>query len=122
MPSIAPDSLPASPDQWWRHWAGCVEDAAAADVLLSRDLSGENQCGGLIEMGAALASGRQVFLVSENWWSVEHHARVRNCDRNQSYADRRRRAPACGGVVDEEPGLTGHDQRCRSTRDKSFCD
>ena len=77
MPSIAPDSLPASPDQWWRHWAGCVEDAAAADVLLFRDLSGENQCGGLIEMGAALASGRQLFLVSENWWSVEHHARVR---------------------------------------------
>jgi len=40
-------------------------------------MPGENQCGSLIELGCALASGRQVFLVSDNWWSVQNHPRCR---------------------------------------------
>jgi hypothetical protein len=46
-------------------------------VCLFVDMPGENQCGSLIELGCALASGRQVFLVSDNWWSVQNHPRCR---------------------------------------------
>ena len=31
----------------------------------------------LIEMGAALACGQQVFLISDGWWSVQNHPLVR---------------------------------------------
>ena len=38
---------------------------------------GEQACGGLIELGAALAGGAQCFIVSSDWWSVAHHPRCR---------------------------------------------
>jgi hypothetical protein len=60
-----------------RHWSHCVEESSVADVCLFVDLPGENQCGSLIEMGSALASGRRVFLVSDNWWSIQNHPNVR---------------------------------------------
>jgi hypothetical protein len=69
-----------SPDDWRDRWEKNIADAAAADILLFLDLEGENQCGGLIELGAALAAGKQVFIVSKNFWSVEHHRRVRKFD------------------------------------------
>ena len=47
------------------------------DVLLFVDLDGETQCGSLIEMGAALARGQTVFLVSDQWCSIQNHPQVR---------------------------------------------
>jgi hypothetical protein len=72
-----PGAPEASPDDWRAHWSKCIEAARAADVLLFLDLPGETAKGALIEMGAALAFGRQVFLVSETDWNVGHHPRVR---------------------------------------------
>jgi hypothetical protein len=37
----------------------------------------EQACGGLIEAGAALAAGKQVFIVSPYAWSFSHHPRAR---------------------------------------------
>jgi hypothetical protein len=70
------DDVAPSPEMWSEHWKKCLEEAAACDVLLFLDRHGENQCGSLIELSAALVSGRRVFLVSENWWSIEHHPNV----------------------------------------------
>jgi hypothetical protein len=56
-------------DAWAAYWHKCVAEASDADILLFVDMPGENQCGALAEMGAALALGRQVFLVSENRWA-----------------------------------------------------
>jgi hypothetical protein len=64
-------------DEWRVRWERNLSDACAADILIFLDLPGENQCGAIAEMAAALAHGKQVFLVSENWWSIEHHRRVR---------------------------------------------
>jgi hypothetical protein len=66
-----------SAEDWCGHWGSCISGAAGADILLFLDLPGENQCGAIAELGAALAFGKQVFLVSENWWSIEHHPRCR---------------------------------------------
>jgi hypothetical protein len=82
-----PFGIPGTPEpkalDWQARWERNISDAGAIpDILLVLDLPGENQCGSLIELGAALsaqAHGKQiqVFLVSENWWSVEHHRNVR---------------------------------------------
>src|SRR5262245_58047803 len=60
-------------DEWQRHWSRCCKEARNADILLFVDLDDERQCGSLIEMGAALASGAQVYIVSPHWWSISHH-------------------------------------------------
>jgi len=51
--------------------------ARTSDVLLFINNRDERACGGLIELGAALAGGAQVFVVSPDWWSVSHHPRCR---------------------------------------------
>lgn len=47
----------------------CVEEAAAADIVLMYAREDESQNGALIEVGAALAAGKRVFLVSPHNWS-----------------------------------------------------
>jgi hypothetical protein len=69
--------LNPSPDVWREHWSRCLEEAASADVCLFVDMPGENQCGAIAEMGASLAAGKQVYIVSQNFWSIEHHPRCR---------------------------------------------
>jgi hypothetical protein len=55
-------------------WQQCIEGASSADVRLFLSMDGERACGQLIELGAALASGKQCFIVSPTyWWSVQHH-------------------------------------------------
>jgi hypothetical protein len=71
-----PDAL-----SWQARWERNLSDAGAADALIFLDLPGENQCGAIAEMAAALALGKHVLLVSENWWSIEHHRRVRKFSR-----------------------------------------
>jgi hypothetical protein len=70
------DSEPTA-DEWASHWQRCVQEASAADVVLVYARSDERQNGALIEMGAGLAAGAQVFLVSDSPWSVANHPRVR---------------------------------------------
>jgi len=53
---------------WWR-----ALQAAGVPIVASWIQS----CGALIEMGAALAAGRQVFIVSPYEWSVANHPRCR---------------------------------------------
>jgi hypothetical protein len=69
--------LDPSPDIWREHWGRCIEEATSADICLFVDMPGENQCGAIAEMGASLGAGKEVFIVSENFWSIEHHPRCR---------------------------------------------
>jgi nucleoside 2-deoxyribosyltransferase-like protein len=64
-------------DAWRKHWNACISEASMCDVLLFVSRKGEQACGALIEMGAALACGAQVFIVSDDSWSVSHHPRCR---------------------------------------------
>jgi hypothetical protein len=65
------DDDETSPDAWGRHWQTCLEQSAAADITIFYAPEGATQC------GSALASGREVWLVSSYWWSVSHHPRCR---------------------------------------------
>jgi hypothetical protein len=76
-PLNAPSASEPSADIWRSHWAGCIDAAAEADVCLFLCNEGEQACGGLIESGAALAAGKQVFIVSPYAWSFSHHPRAR---------------------------------------------
>jgi hypothetical protein len=67
----------AEPPDWALHWMHCVDEAAAADIVLMFAREDENQNGALIEVGAALAAGKRVFLVSPHDWSWAHHPHVR---------------------------------------------
>jgi hypothetical protein len=70
-----------SDDAWSRHWQLCVAEAAAADiVLVYAHPDDPAQMGALIEAGAALGAGKQVWVVSPHSWSWRHHPRVRNFD------------------------------------------
>jgi hypothetical protein len=64
-------------DAWREHWDKCVAEAAEADVCLFVCNEGETACGALIEAGAALAAGRQVFVVSPYDWTFANHPRCR---------------------------------------------
>src|SRR5262249_3573574 len=46
-----------------------VSDTSKADVVLFVAPEGETQCGVLIEIGAALAAGKRVFIVSPYEWT-----------------------------------------------------
>ena len=41
---------------------------------------GPTQCGALVEIGSALASGRTVFVVSDYKWSIAAHPKCRVFD------------------------------------------
>jgi hypothetical protein len=65
------DAKPTA-DMWSRHWEKCIEQAAAADICLFVSNGGETACGSLIEAGASLAAGKQVYVVSHDWFSFSH--------------------------------------------------
>jgi nucleoside 2-deoxyribosyltransferase len=73
------DSEPDN-DEWRAHAEQCLEQAAAADiVLLYVDPDDARHFGALLEAGAALGTGRQVFLVSRHPWPfLRHHPRCRS--------------------------------------------
>jgi hypothetical protein len=70
----------SEPVDWGLHWQKCINEAAAADVLLMFAQEDERQCGALVELGSALAAGKQVFMVSPHDWSFGHHPNVRQFD------------------------------------------
>ena len=48
---------------WSRQWVRCIDEVRDCDVSLFVNGEDEQACGALIEAGAALAAGRQVFVV-----------------------------------------------------------
>jgi hypothetical protein len=62
-----------SPPEWKRHWHDCIAGARSADICLAIMRKGEQHAGALIECGAALAAGRQVYVVDEIGFSFVHH-------------------------------------------------
>jgi hypothetical protein len=64
-------------DAWRVHWDKCVAEASQADICLFVCNESETACGALIEAGAALAAGRQVFVVSPYEWTFSNHPRCR---------------------------------------------
>jgi hypothetical protein len=66
------DAKPTA-DQWARLWLRNIEQASAADIVLFYADEGQTQCGSLIEIGCALSHGRQVYLVSDYEWTIQHH-------------------------------------------------
>jgi hypothetical protein len=67
----------SEPPDWGLHWQKCIDEAAAADVLLLFAQEDERQCSALVELGSALAAGKLVYLVSPHDWSFARHSRVR---------------------------------------------
>lgn len=70
----------AEPPDWALHWMKCIDEAAASDVLLIFAGADENQNGALVEVGAALAAGKRVYLVAPHDWSWARHSNVRRFD------------------------------------------
>jgi hypothetical protein len=79
-PTTNDETTAPTDDAWRLHWSKCIEVARTSDILLFINNRDERACGGLIELGAALAGGAQVFVVSPDWWSVSHHPRCRVFD------------------------------------------
>jgi hypothetical protein len=71
------DDHELTPERSSRHWVRCLEQAADADICLFYAPEGATQCGSLIEIGAALVSGREVWVVSDYQWTIAHHPRCR---------------------------------------------
>jgi hypothetical protein len=64
-------------EMWREHWRVDLEQAAAADIVLAYCRADENQNGAFLEIGAALGSGKRVYLVAPDFdWSWRHHPRV----------------------------------------------
>jgi hypothetical protein len=75
------DGSELTDEEWARHWQRCVQEASEAGVLLLFAQADERHTGALVELGSALASGAQVYLVAPHAnWSVRHHPRCRSFD------------------------------------------
>jgi hypothetical protein len=59
-----------TPDMWARLWQRNLEQAAAADICLFYAPEGLTQCGSLIEIGCALQSGKEIWIVSDYKWTI----------------------------------------------------
>jgi hypothetical protein len=69
------------PHQWREHAQRCIDEAADCDVLILYVEDGEQHFGALLEAGAALGAGREVFLVSPKPWAfLRNHPRCRSFD------------------------------------------
>jgi hypothetical protein len=69
-------------DEWRAHAEQCLEQAAAGDItLLYIDRDDARHFGALLEAGAALGAGKQVFLISQHAWPfLRNHPRCRSFD------------------------------------------
>jgi len=62
-------------------WTRCVSEASRASALVVYAEPGEVLKGGLVEVGAALASGNPVFAVGkQSGWSFTSHTLVTECE------------------------------------------
>jgi hypothetical protein len=73
------DSEPST-DEWRTHSEQCITQAANCDILLLYcDRDDVRHFGSLLEAGAALGAGRQVFLVSRHPWPfLRNHPKCRS--------------------------------------------
>jgi hypothetical protein len=55
----------------------CVAQGRTKGTAAVYARADECQCGALIELGAALAAGKHVFLVGPYDWTIAHHPRCR---------------------------------------------
>ena len=70
---ISTGNIDSSWDTWARHWSTYCSEAAATDVVLLYAREDKHQMGALLEAGAALSAGKQVWCVSPHRWSFRHH-------------------------------------------------
>jgi hypothetical protein len=65
-------------DGWREHWDRCTTEAAAAEVTLLFKRADEHHMGAILEAGACLGAGRELWVVTDqDDWSFLHHPRVR---------------------------------------------
>ena len=57
-------------------WLRCIAEASACDFLVALHVEGEQWKGAYIEIGAALASGKPVFVVGHHLGSWMNHPLV----------------------------------------------
>ena len=62
-----------SPSAWGEHWPKCLSGSFHCRRRLVLRARGFTQCGSLIEIGAAVQAGAQVFVVSDYTWTIAHH-------------------------------------------------
>jgi hypothetical protein len=67
----------ATSEAWGEHWSRCIAESTSADLVLFHAPAPHTQCGALIEIGAALGAGREVWIVSDYEWSFAHLPRCR---------------------------------------------
>lgn len=79
-------------------WSRCVREASTAAALIVYAEAGEVLKGGLVEVGAALGTGKPVFAVGpQPGWTFTHHPLVTVCG---SLAEALRRAIVGGRVAE----------------------
>lgn len=64
------------PDLWDR----CIREASSCSALIYFQMTGEEMKGALVEVGAALAAGKPVFIAEAFVGSWLHHPLVHVCD------------------------------------------
>jgi hypothetical protein len=64
----------AKPDSkaWQSHWLNICQDIEDCTHLIFISLPNERACSGLIELGQAIALGKKIMIVSDDWWSVSN--------------------------------------------------
>lgn len=61
-------------------WVRCVAEASACDLLVAYHLRGEQWKGAFVEIGAALAHGRYVYVIGRPPGSWVNHPLVTFCE------------------------------------------
>jgi hypothetical protein len=63
--------------EWASHWSDCVSLAARCELTLFLALPGEQHAGAILECGAALSAGREVYAVSAIDFTFLRHPNCR---------------------------------------------
>ncbi len=58
------ESEPGETSDWTRLWSNCIYEASSADYFIAYFEDGETHSGLFVELGCALAEGRQVWAVN----------------------------------------------------------
>jgi hypothetical protein len=70
------ESEPGETSDWTRLWSGCIYEAGAADYFIAYFEEGETHSGLFVELGAALAEGRQVYAVNMPNYKIGKYAMI----------------------------------------------
>lgn len=61
---------------WTALWGRCIREAMTCDLLIAKHYPGEEWKGAFVEIGAALAFGRPVYVIGDPPGSWVHHRLV----------------------------------------------